>query len=55
VAHERDHHVPVERLELVFEGQPELADVRIVRGPQDFHPMMPAFQTAFLAYVWAQE
>jgi hypothetical protein len=40
---------------LANEAQPELADVRIVRGPQDFDPMMPAFQTAFLAHVWAQE
>jgi 8-oxo-dGTP pyrophosphatase MutT (NUDIX family) len=34
--------------------QPELADVRIVRGPADFDPMMPPFVTAFLTYVWSQ-
>jgi 8-oxo-dGTP pyrophosphatase MutT (NUDIX family) len=31
------------------EKQPELSDVRIVRGRQDFDPAMPRFVTAFLA------
>ena len=39
---------------LASEAQPELADVRIVRGPADFDPMMPPFVTAFLTHVWAQ-
>ena len=31
------------------ERQPELCDIRIVRGPADFDPAMPRFVTAFLA------
>jgi 8-oxo-dGTP pyrophosphatase MutT (NUDIX family) len=34
---------------LAHEQQPELADIRIVRGPDDFTPTMPRFVTAFLA------
>jgi hypothetical protein len=34
------------------EPQPEFADVRIVRGPGDFHPRMPPFVIAFLERVW---
>ena len=34
---------------LARERQPELADIRIVRGPADFDPAMPRFVTAFLA------
>jgi 8-oxo-dGTP pyrophosphatase MutT (NUDIX family) len=30
------------------EKQPELADILIVRGPDDFHPAMPRYVTAFL-------
>jgi 8-oxo-dGTP pyrophosphatase MutT (NUDIX family) len=30
------------------EDKPELADIRIVRGPGDFDPLMPPFVTAFL-------
>jgi len=37
---------------LAAEAQPELADIRIVRGPEDFDPMMPPFVTAFLRHVW---
>jgi hypothetical protein len=33
---------------LATEAQPELADIRIVRGPADYDPAMPAFVTAFL-------
>ena len=39
---------------LASEAQPELADIRIVRGPADFDPMMPPFVTAFLMHVWSQ-
>ncbi len=35
------------------EAQPELADIRIVRGAADFDPMMPPFVTAFLTHVWS--
>ena len=35
---------------LARERQPELADIRIVRGPADFDPAMPRFVTAFLAH-----
>jgi 8-oxo-dGTP pyrophosphatase MutT (NUDIX family) len=38
---------------LAREPQPELADIRIVRGPADFDPMMPPFVTAFLRHVWS--
>lgn len=37
---------------LAREAQPELADIRIVRSPADFDPMMPGFVTAFLTYCW---
>jgi 8-oxo-dGTP pyrophosphatase MutT (NUDIX family) len=33
---------------LASERHPELADIRIVRGPADFDPAMPRFVTAFL-------
>ncbi len=32
------------------ERQPELADIRIIRGPADFDPMMRGFAKAFLAH-----
>jgi 8-oxo-dGTP pyrophosphatase MutT (NUDIX family) len=35
------------------EQQPELADIRIVRGPADLDPMMPPFVVAFLRHRWA--
>jgi 8-oxo-dGTP pyrophosphatase MutT (NUDIX family) len=35
---------------LAREAQPELSNVRIVRGPADFDPAMPGFVTAFLRY-----
>jgi 8-oxo-dGTP pyrophosphatase MutT (NUDIX family) len=38
---------------LTHEQQPELADIRIVRGPDDFTPAMPRFVTAFLAQRFA--
>jgi 8-oxo-dGTP pyrophosphatase MutT (NUDIX family) len=37
------------REHIAREETPELADVRIVRGPADFDPMMPPFVTEFLA------
>ena len=40
---------------LASEAQPELADIRIVRGPADFEAMMPPFVTAFLSHVWSQD
>jgi hypothetical protein len=33
---------------LAGEAQPELCDIRIVRGPTDFEEAMPRFVTAFL-------
>jgi 8-oxo-dGTP pyrophosphatase MutT (NUDIX family) len=32
------------------EKQPELADIRVVRGPADFDPAMPRYVTAFMAH-----
>ena len=37
------------------EAQPELSDVRIVAGPADFDPQMPAFVTAFLQHLWSRD
>jgi len=37
---------------LAREQEPELADIRIVRGPADLDPEMPPFVTAFLGHMW---
>jgi hypothetical protein len=37
---------------IAAEAQPELAGVRIVRGPDDLDPMMPNFVAAFLKHMW---
>ena len=37
---------------LAGEQNPELADIRIVRGPADLDPKMPAFILAFLHAMW---
>jgi hypothetical protein len=34
------------------EREPELTDVRVVRGPADLDPMMPPFIVAFLDHAW---
>ncbi len=39
---------------LASEAKPELADIRIVRGPADLDPMMPPFVTAFLKHMWSR-
>ena len=39
---------------LARQQQPELSDIRIVRGPADFDPMMPDFVRAFLTHAWAR-
>jgi 8-oxo-dGTP pyrophosphatase MutT (NUDIX family) len=39
---------------LATEAQPELADIRIVRSPDDIDPAMPDFVTAYLSYAWAR-
>jgi 8-oxo-dGTP pyrophosphatase MutT (NUDIX family) len=41
------------RAHIADEKHPELADIRIVRGPADFDPMMPPFVIAFLSHVLA--
>jgi hypothetical protein len=40
------------RAHLAGERTPELADVRLVRGPADLDPRMPGFVTAFLTHLW---
>jgi 8-oxo-dGTP pyrophosphatase MutT (NUDIX family) len=40
------------RAHLQREAEPELSDMVIVRGPEDFDPRMPSFVTAFLEHVW---
>jgi 8-oxo-dGTP pyrophosphatase MutT (NUDIX family) len=40
------------RAYIASDKHPELADIRIVRGPADFDPMMPPFVTAFLSHVF---
>jgi 8-oxo-dGTP pyrophosphatase MutT (NUDIX family) len=42
------------RAHIAGETDPELADIRIVRGPADFEPLMPPFVTAFLAHALAE-
>ena len=37
---------------LAAQAEPELADVRMVRGAQDFAPRMPSFVTTFLLHMW---
>jgi 8-oxo-dGTP pyrophosphatase MutT (NUDIX family) len=37
---------------LARQATPELADIRIVRSPADFDPMMPSFITHFLSEMW---
>jgi 8-oxo-dGTP pyrophosphatase MutT (NUDIX family) len=41
------------RAHLLGEAEPELSDVVVVRGRQDFDSRMPAFVTAFLEHVWS--
>jgi 8-oxo-dGTP pyrophosphatase MutT (NUDIX family) len=40
---------------LAREAEPELSDIRIVRGVADLDPMMPPFVSAFLRHVWDHE
>jgi hypothetical protein len=37
---------------LALQAQPELADIRIVRGTADLDPAMPLFVSAFLRHMW---
>ena len=37
---------------LAREAQPELADIRIVRGPADLDSVVPRYVTAFLTATW---
>jgi 8-oxo-dGTP pyrophosphatase MutT (NUDIX family) len=39
---------------LASEPEPELSDIRIVRGPADLDPRMPPFVVAFLEQAWRQ-
>jgi 8-oxo-dGTP pyrophosphatase MutT (NUDIX family) len=40
------------RHHIARDAKPELADIRIVRGPADVDPMMPDFVRTFLAHAW---
>ena len=42
------------RAHLARETYPELADIRIVRGPEDLDAMMPISVSTFLRYVWSR-
>jgi 8-oxo-dGTP pyrophosphatase MutT (NUDIX family) len=37
---------------LARQETPELADIRVVRGPADLDPMMPSFIAAYLSEMW---
>jgi len=37
---------------LAPQAQPELADIRVVRGPADLDSMMPPFVSVFLRHMW---
>ena len=37
---------------IAAEKEPELAGIRIARGPADLDPMMPNFVSAFLTHMW---
>jgi hypothetical protein len=39
---------------LATQAQPELADIQIVRGPNDLSPAVLPFMAEFLAYLWRQ-
>jgi len=39
---------------LAAEAEPELADIRVIRGPDDLDPMMPAFIIGFLTHAWRE-
>jgi hypothetical protein len=40
------------RAHIASQRMPELADVRMVRGPCDLDRMMPSFMTAFFESMW---
>jgi hypothetical protein len=50
----RDLHERM-RTHIAGDQHPELADIRIVRGPADFDPMMPPFVTAFLSHAFGEQ
>ena len=37
---------------IASEQRPELVDIRILRGPEDFNGRMPPFVTLFLEAAW---
>lgn len=39
---------------LAREREPELSDIRIVRGPGDLDPMMPGYAVAYLNHMWSR-
>jgi 8-oxo-dGTP pyrophosphatase MutT (NUDIX family) len=43
------------RTHIAGDEHPELADIRIVRGPADFDPMMPPFVIEFLSFVLGEK
>lgn len=53
LASEPAHQIRAQILRhIAAQSHPELADMRLVRGPGDFTPAMPDFMMSFLNHIW---